>query len=228
MLRSTTRSLALAVGAMPALAAQSPHRQPGYPRDSLGAGMGYYSGFGIQVQGIISEFAPGFQLKARLGIEHASVGPGDALGAREVFINDATNGRPKESGRTWGFKLDLMYPMSVLSLPRSHVFGGLRYAHFTGNFVFVGGNEDFDIRSTNWGFGGGVESYFSVSPRVDLVLTTGLDYFLSSTLSGHDTSYSPDGTAVNPRQDFTYSDADAVVGQPKLEPTSMLGFNYNF
>ncbi len=228
MLRITTLSLALAVSAMTTLTAQSIGHQPSYPRFALGAHMGYYSGTGVHIQGMVSEFSPGFPLQARLGVQYAWVGPGDALGARRIFINDATNGTPQTSGRTWGFNLDLLYPMSVLSLPRSHVFGGIRYARFTGNFLFIGGNEDFDIRSRNWGLGGGVGSYWAVSPRVDFVLTTGLDYYFASTLSGHDTSYSPDGSAVNPRQDFTYGDADAAVSQPKLEPTLMLGLNYHF
>jgi hypothetical protein len=58
--------------------------------------------------------------------------------------------------------------------------------------------------------------------------STGVDYFFSSTMNGHDTSYSPDGTAVNPREEFTYSDADEAVSEPKLESQMMLGFNYYF
>jgi hypothetical protein len=58
------------------------------------------------------------------------------------------------------------------------------------------------------------------------MLSAGLDYFFSSRLTGHDTSYSESN--VNPRNDYTYSDADAAVGQPKLEPLLMLGMRYNF
>jgi hypothetical protein len=228
MLRITALLLACGIAATPGLTAQSPGGQSSTPRISLGAELGYHSGLGVQFHGMLSELASGFPLKARLGLRYASVGPGEPLDARRIFINNATNGTPEKSGRTWGFNLDLLYPMRVLSLPRSHVYGGVRYARFTGNFVFVGGNEDFDIRSSHWGLGAGLESYWSLSQRVDLVLSTGVDYFFASTMNGHDTSYSPDGTAVNPREDFTYSDADAAVSQPKLEPALMLGFNYHF
>lgn len=64
--------------------------------------------------------------------------------------------------------------------------------------------------------------------RFDLVVSAGIDYFFSSRLSGHDTSYSPDEANVNPRNEYTYSHADAAVGQPKLEPLIMFGFRYSF
>lgn len=108
------------------------------------------------------------------------------------------------------------------------MYGGVRYARFTGNFRFVGGNEDFDIRNSQWGLGGGCESYFDVSRHLDMILTAGIDYYFSGTLSGHDTAYSPTGDDVNPREDYTYADADAAIGQPKLTPLLMLGVSYNF
>ena len=51
---------------------------------------------------------------------------------------------------------------------------------------------------------------------------------LSSTLTGHDTSYNPDGTSVNPREDYESSDADAAVGQPKFRPRLVTGLQYHF
>ena len=62
-----------------------------------------------------------------------------------------------------------------------------------------------------------------------MILTAGIDYYFSCTLSGHDTAYSPAGDDVDPREDYyTYADADAAVGQPKLTPLLMLGVSYNF
>lgn len=52
------------------------------------------------------------------------------------------------------------------------------------------------------------------------------DYFFSSRLTGHDTSYGPGGDDVNPREDFTYSHADSAIGQPKLRFRLMIGFSY--
>ena len=177
---------------------------------------------------MISGFTPSFPVTARFGVGYTSLDAGEPLDARSVFINDATNGVPQESGHTWSLDLDVLYPVEVFSLPRSNVYGGIRYARFNGNFKFVGGNEDFDVTSNHWGFGAGLESYIWMSRRIDLVVNAGLDYFFASRLSGHDTSYSPDESNVNPRNDYTYSDADAAVGQPKLEPLVMLGFRYGF
>ena len=38
------------------------------------------------------------------------------------------------------------------------------------------------------------------------------EWYRSAVLKGHDTQYSPSGESVNPREDFTYSDADHAVG----------------
>ena len=38
--------------------------------------------------------------------------------------------------------------------------------------------------------------------------------------------YTPDGIDDNPRNAYTYEDADSVVNQPKLAPSVSLGFSY--
>jgi hypothetical protein len=229
MLRGAVLGLLLAVGVSSGLSAQSTGDQDSRRVQwSAGLQLGYRSGFGVQANGMVSGFTPSFPVTARLGIGYASLDAGEPLDARSVFINDATNGVPQEKGHTWSFDLDVLFPVSALSLPRSYLYGGVRHARFTGNFKFVGGNEDFDVTSSHWGIGAGLDTYFWVSRSVDLVLGAGLDYFFSSRLTGHDTSYSPDESNVNPRNDYTYADADAAVGQPKLEPLFMLGMRYNF
>ena len=65
-----------------------------------------------------------------------------------------------------------------------------------------------------------------MGPRMSLVLTGGAEYFFSTRLTGHDTSYSPDGDNVNPRKDYTYSDADAAVEQPTWRPVVLVGVSY--
>lgn len=198
------------------------------PRVSVGVRAGYNAGVGIEGYGILSNFAQGFPLAVRLGISRTAVQPGSAWDARRVFINNNTNGEPEKKGRTLDVKFDFLAPVSLLSLPRTYAYAGVRRASFSGNFRFVGGNEDFDVTSTQWGLGAGLESYFPISSRVDLVVNGGLDHFFAGTLSGHDTSYSPDGEDINPREDYAYSDADAAIGQPKWEPVLMLGFGYRF
>jgi len=219
MARTTFCTLALACTLVPGIPAQ-------HTRLSAGGQLGYSTGLAIQGNLVAADFAQGFPLQLRFGLVYAASQPGQALDARRIFINNATNGTPEKSGRTLGVRLDVMHPVRVLGLARAYAFGGIRHSSFRANFRFVGGNEDFDVTSSHWGFGGGVESYFAVSRRMDMLISAGLDYYFASRLSGHDTSYSPDGDNVNPREGFTYRDADAAVGQPKLGPALLLGINY--
>lgn len=213
--------LALAIGA-------PLHAQANGPQLSAGGLVGYSTGLGLQAHFAAADFAQGFPLAARVGLSYTATQPGHALDARRIFINNATNGTPEESGRTLGLRLDMLYPVRLLSLPRAYVFGGMRHTNFRANFKFIGGNEDFDVTSSQWGLGGGLDNYFAVSSRIDMLISAGVDYFFSSTLTGHDTAYSPDGDNVNPREDFTYADADAAIHQPKLGPLLLMGLTYRF
>ena len=67
-----------------------------------------------------------------------------------------------------------------------------------------------------------------IVPSLDLIFSTGFDYYLNSTIEGHDTAYNSDGTAINGRNDYTYSDADQAINQPKIVPRAMVGFNLHF
>ncbi|MBT8397792.1 MAG: hypothetical protein KJN92_12550 [Gemmatimonadetes bacterium] len=191
-------------------------------RFSVGGFIGFQDGLSFQGFAAARDFAQGFPLQARFRIARTSVEPGSAPEARRIFINDATNGTPKEAGVTTGLGLDGIYPMG----PRTNFFGGIRYTRFKANFKYVGGNEDFDVTSTHWGLAAGLEAEFPMGPRLSLLVSGGGEYFFSSRLSGHDTSYSPDGDDVNPRKDYTYNDADDAVDQPILRPVALLGFSY--
>ena len=189
---------------------------------------GYNGGFGVQINGSVSNFARNFPLSARIGIGYTSTDPGKPSEARKVFINNATNGIPEKSGWIWDFRMDLLYNIKLFSLYKSYLFAGVRYSMFTANFKFIGGNEFFDVTSNQWGLGGGLESYFGLGSNIDLVITAGADYYFSGTIKGHDTEYSPDGESINPRENYTYDDADNSVNQPKILPRVMVGFNYRF
>jgi hypothetical protein len=164
----------------------------------------------------------------RFAVGYTSCEPGDAADARRIFINDATNGTPEEKGWYWDYRFDLMYKFAVRSAADLYVTGGVRYAQFTGNFKFIGGNEDFDVTSDQWGLGLGLEGYFDISTRFQFVLSGGFDYYFDSTLKGHDTEYSPDGDDVNPRDDYTYEHASEAINHPELEGRLMLGVSYWF
>ncbi|MBN2010031.1 hypothetical protein JW960_11870 [candidate division KSB1 bacterium] len=190
--------------------------------------IGYSGGTGFHLNGTISHFAPTLPLKMQLGVAYARMNPGKADDARKIFINDATNGEPEKSGKNWDFRLDFLYQIQVLGMSDAYLYGGPRYSKFTGNFKYIGGNEDFNITCNQWGWGIGTISYFPMNKTLDFVLTGGFDYYLSGILVGHDTQYSPDGENVNPRRDFDYGDADKAVNQPKYELRLMMGINWKF
>ena len=190
---------------------------------------GYNGGPSLYVNAELSNFAYKFPFKLRIGAGYTMFdNPGKALDARHVFINNNSNGSPAKKGWLYDFRLDLLYQVGLLDLPNAYVYGGPRYAMFTGNFNFIDGNEDFDVVSNNWGLGLGIVNYFRINNSFDLLIDAGTDYFISSVFYGHDTSYSPDNENVNPREDYTYDDADEAINQPKLNFRLMMGLNYHF
>lgn len=193
---------------------------------------GHASGFSSRAVaasfGRAANFAQGFPVAIQLGFGTTSSDAGDPAIARRVFINNATNGIPTEKGHSWDLTRDALIPVKLLKLPRTYVSTGFRHSSYTANFTYIGGNEDFDVTSSNWGIGAGLGSDFAVSRRMDLMLNLGLDCYFSSTLTGHDTQYSPDGTAVNPREDYAYGDADSAVGQPKFRARLATGLQNHF
>jgi hypothetical protein len=193
-----------------------------------GLNLGYYGGRGWDLYAATHNFARGFPLAIRLNFGYSTFDPGNANDARRIFINNNTGGTIEENGSITRLSLDFLYPIELMKLPETYVYFGPRYAGFKGNFKFIGDNEDFDVTSTHWGVGLGLESGFPISKRINLVISAGFDYYGSSTLYGHDTSYSPNGEDSNPRENYNYSDADTAINQPGIEPRLMLGFSYLF
>jgi len=196
------------------------------PKFYGGMNLGYNGGFGGQLNFTMTSFQSGFPLSLRFGFGYTLVEPGNSADARKIFINDATNGTPEESGYVWDLRFDVLFPVNVLY--KSNVYAGARYSMFTGNFNYVGGNENFDITSNQFGLGAGVETQFLLVPNLYLIFSGGADYYFQSKLSGHDTAYSPDGDNVNPRDDYTYEDADNAINQPSIVGRFMIGINFGF
>ncbi len=209
------RSLGIAVSFL-CLCVPLQAQQPAF---SVGGMLGYDSGLGVHAFATVSDFAQGLPVTVRLRLGRTSTDPGDPAAARRIFINDATNGTPVESGRTWDGGLDVLVPRGE----HRRLWAGLRYTHFLGHFTFIGGNEDFEIRSSLWGLAAGADLTFPMSPGMDLVVSGGAEAYFSGRLQGHDTSYSSDGQNVNPRGTYTYTDADRAINQPKLRPILMVG-----
>lgn len=186
---------------------------------AFGANAGTAALAGLTVSGL-SGSSP-IQLRGSVG--YASRNPGRAEEARHVFINDATGGTPEKNGRVWALGLDLLIPLSGSSGHALDLYAGPRYAMFDGHFRYVGDNEEFDITSRHWAAGAGLESTSRLGERFSLKLGAGAEYFFSSSLHGHDATYTPDDENVNAREEFRYEDADRVVDQPKLELRVMAG-----
>lgn len=197
---------------------------------SAGLMAGYNRGFGLQTNVTAYNFTKDFPFELRLGMGYTFLNPGDAEDARRIFINDATNGTPEKKGRSFDLRFDFLLSTPLFGIDHSYIVFGPRFSTFRGNFAYIGGNEDFDVTSQQWGLGGGLESHFTMTGRIRLVFNVGLDHYFPSTLTGHDTSYSPDNDNVNPRNDnqngdepFTYRDADKAVRQPVFMPHAMIG-----
>lgn len=202
-------------------------------KSSVGIQTGYNRGLGIIGNYTIHHIAEGLPGNLRFGIGYNWLNPGNAADARRIFINNATNGVAEKKGKSFDFRIDYMMSHKFFNLKDSYLVFGPRYSSFTANFNYIGGNENFDVTSKQWGIGLGAESYFKINSRLDLVFATGLDYFFRSTLKGHDTSYSPNNDNINPRNDnqngnvpFEYKDANKAIKQPQLMPRIMVGVVY--
>jgi hypothetical protein len=194
---------------------------------------GYNRGLGFQVNATASNFAKEFPFKLRFGLGYTFLNPGDALDVRRIFINNNTNGTPEKNGRSFDFRLDFLVSRTIFNIEDSYFIFGPRFSTFNGDFKYVGGNEDFEVKSHQWGIGAGIENYFKMTQNLCLVIAFGLDFYLPSTLTGHDTSYSPDNDNVNPTRDnqnndvyFLYKDANKAIRQPFLMPHVMLGVSF--
>lgn len=196
---------------------------------SAGVAFGYNNGPSSQITGMLSDFATKFPFKIRLGLGYTSLSdPGRSAEARKIFINNATNGRPEKHGWQWDIRFDFLYRVKIFKLPDTYVYGGPRYVMFTANFNYVDGNENFDVVSNHWGWGLGLTSFFRMSKKLKLFIDGGSDYFLAAPITGHDTTYDPNGDDVNPREDYTYNDADKAINQPKLTLRLLVGVTYSF
>lgn len=195
---------------------------------------GLNRGFGLGTNLLFHDLSSEFHLDIRLGLGYTWLNPGNSSDARRVFINNATNGTPEKKGHNLDFRFDFIKPITFMGNENSYAFFGPRYSFFKGNFKYVGGNEDFDITSAQFGLGGGFESHYSITKQLKLVFTGGLDYFLPGKLQGHDTAYYPDDDNVNARTNndtdvlFDYNDADDAIDQPKWMPRLMVGIQWDF
>lgn len=158
------------------------HRKKNQSNFSLGFLTGYNRGLGFQANLTAYKPLESSVIDLRLGVGYTSLNPGNSADARRIFINNATNGVPEEKGKSFDYRLDVLVPTTIFNNEESYFIIESRYSSFIANFKYVGGNEDFDVISKQFGVGIGAESHFKINAKMDFVLTTGLDYFFDAIL----------------------------------------------
>lgn len=197
------------------------------PHRSAAVELGATTGFGARADFTLHDFTRDLPLSLRAGIGYAGRDAGDPLAARRVFINNNTNGTPDESGHSWQLRLDVVRPVGRLGLAPVNLGVGVRKAYFTGTFDYIGGNENFDVTCRPWGLGFALDTAFAVGRATSLTFAAGLDRYFGATMEGHDTAYSPDGSAINAQEDYAWADADDAINQPRWELTAVMGLRWH-
>lgn len=187
---------------------------------------GYANYFSIGAAATIADFTYDLPLAIKFGVSYNFRDAGDSWDARKIFINDNTDGDPEKSGHSFDFRLDFAYPVNWLPVRKTYVYAGPRLSFYTATFEFVGGNEFFDIQSTQFGLGTGLEAHLGINQNLSFVIAGAFDYYFDSEIGGHDTFYNPDGTDISGRLDYTYDDSDKAISQPQHEFRLLIGLNF--
>lgn len=185
---------------------------------------GYLMGAGGELALHVTDLARGVPLGIEAGAGYYyQQDPGDASAARRIFINDNAGGEIVKHGNIRRFFFNVFYRFSRNGNMNWSFFGGLRYIDYGAYFGYMGDNEAFTVKNTLWGGGGGIALDIRTGSKSTLSLRAGIDYYAAGRFSGHgEFSYDPDGVDDNPRNSYTYEDADAAVNQPKIVPSFTL------
>lgn len=188
--------------------------------------VGYYNDLGVtlglRVEDSNSEFP--FFLQARIGSIY-QIEPGNAEEARKIFINDNQGGNIQEFGLSYLTSIDFGWKIQLKNALQLELNISGLVNHYEAHFAFIGNNEAFTVKSTTLGIGigGSLRIGFSES-RTSVLIKGGLEYFPKSRIDSHGTFfYTPDGSDDNPRNDYTYEDADEAIFQPCLRPYIQIG-----
>jgi hypothetical protein len=152
---------------------------------------------------------------------------GNAEAARKIFINDNAGGTIEKFGTSIFLGADFRYALSTPGDMDLRIFAGPRGVFYQAHYAFLGDNEDFDVRSNQGGVGGGLQAIIPVNGRFDFNLSAGVAYYFPATLQGHgEFLYNPDSVDDNPRNDYTWEDADGAVNQPGLSIPVFFGIRW--
>ncbi|MDH5718773.1 MAG: hypothetical protein OEZ22_14195 [Spirochaetia bacterium] len=194
----------------------------------VGPNIGYWGSpggsFEVSLLDLNKKFPMGFIIGAGYFFQN---NPGNAEEARRIFINDNTGGVIQKDGTILMTYFDITYPLYRSESFIFRLTAGPRYAKHTANFAFLGDNEVFDINSTPYGIGAGIRFDFELSKNFILKLGTGFDVYEKTQLGGHGKFYyDPDSIDDNPRQNYTYEDADKAIYQPDKFIKFVIGIDY--
>lgn len=190
---------------------------------------GYYGDMGTTLALRLDEDSADFPffIQGRIGYIYQE-DPGNAEEARKIFINDNAGGNIQKYGESYLVALDLGWKWKQFeSLEIEWVASGL-WNYYQAHFAFVGNNEAFAVKSAPFGvgLGGNMRLRFRDS-RSSLILKGGVEYFPKTLIDAHGTFYyTPDGQDDNPRNAYTYEDADAAVNQPDFRIFLQIGLLY--
>ncbi len=200
------------------------------PNISIAALGGFFNGVGLGMEFSATQLSRSYPFGMHFGFGYfTQQNSGVATEARKIFINDNTNGNDniEKYGKTLYLSSDLSYKIITKSDLSVSMYGGARYVRYKAHFNYQGGNEAFDVYNHTWGMGGGLRLDLKLSSKISFEINSGLDYFFPSMLIGHGNFYSPDGVDDNPRNDYTYTDADNAINQPDTNPKIFVSLKYH-
>lgn len=195
---------------------------------------GYYDGPSVAGAIGLGEAFDKVPLGFELGLGYSWTRTGDPILASQVFINQNQVGQTdtQSSGGVLDLSINATYPLAKKYGSAKFVaFGGPRYARWDVRHEYTNNNEDFDVVAHVWGLGGGVRGVLPLSKNFSAILQVELNYYLRSSIYGHDATYYPDGSAINPRTNgrgytYTYDDALRATTVPHIRPRAMIGIQF--
>ncbi len=189
---------------------------------------GYYGGSGGLFRLSIFNLSKSIPLAIDFGASYfIQEDPGNAEEARRIFINDNQGGTIQKEGYSYIYFFNLRYQINSSKRNKIFLFFGGRYHYYKAHFAYIGDNEAFDVKSNPWGIGGGMNINLRLSKLFFISITGGLDYYPATKIEGHGQFYyTPDKVDENPRNAYTYDDADNAINQPKTVFSVLIGLHY--
>lgn len=195
---------------------------------------GYYDGPSVSGAVGLGDIFEKVPLGFEIGLGYSWTRKGDATLACQVFINQNQNNNHEtiSSGGVLDVSFNALYPLTKNIGPvKLSAIGGPRYARWAVRHQYVNGNEDFDIVSHVWGFGGGLRGTMVLSKNFNAVMDLTINYYFRSSIYGHDATYYPDNSNINARNNgngytYTYDDALRATTVPHIRPRVMLGIQF--